>query len=235
MCWIMSPVPDTLSEYLQKFVTEQRLDRFREVLAQRTRYLTMVLEDIFHPHNASACLRTCDCFGIQDVHIVEHRNEFEPNEEISLGSSQWLTIHQHLSDSGDAGVRCIQQLQEQGFRVVATSPRQNSLPLDQVPIDKPLAVIFGAEQMGVSEASIEASDALVHIPMYGFTESFNISVSLALIARELTTRIRAAGIEWQLPADQHDALLDEWVEITLGEKLAPLKRRHESDREKSNE
>ena len=179
---MMSPVPDTLSEYLQSFVTEQRLDRFREVLSQRTRYLTMVLEDIFHPHNASACLRTCDCFGIQDVHIVEHRNEFHPNEEISLGSSQWLTLHQHLSDSDDAGVKCIQKLQHQGFRVVATSPRQHSLPLDQVPIDKPLAVIFGAEQMGVSEVSIEAADALLHIPMNGNTESFNNSESLALNA-----------------------------------------------------
>ncbi|MCR9199201.1 MAG: RNA methyltransferase [Planctomycetaceae bacterium] len=251
------PVP--LSEFLKQFLLEDRLQRFEEVARQRTRHLTIVLENIFHAHNASACLRTCDCFGIQDVHIVEDRNRFEPNKDIALGASQWLTIHRyqqveateslpdadaavdadtmpaaaasrpHTSASPSATRCCIQTLQQQGYHVLATSPRQHSVPLQEIDVTRPTALIFGAEQVGVSDEAIALADQLVHIPMYGFTESFNISVSAALCLQHLTTRLRQTQVSWQLSEQAHDEILDEWVRNSLGSKLTPLLRRYEQD------
>jgi len=233
-------MPISLSEFLKQFLLEDRLQRFEEVARQRTRHLTIVLENIFHAHNASACLRTCDCFGIQDVHIVEDRNRFEPNKDIALGASQWLTIHRYQqnteataapsSDGPPTATRvCIESLQQQGYHVLATSPRQHSVPLQEIDVTRPTALIFGAEQVGVSEEAIELADQLVHIPMYGFTESFNISVSAALCLQHLTTRLRQTKVRWPLSEQAHDELMDEWVRKSLGAKLEPLLRRYEQD------
>ena len=223
-------------EFLRQFITDERLARFDEVLSHRTRHITAVLENVFHEHNASACLRTCDCFGIQDVHIIESKNSFSPNSEISLGSSQWLTLHRHgePAESVDATpeeltLQTITELKNSGYRVLATSPRQNSLPMEQVDLSRPVAVIFGAEQVGVSETAIENADELIHIPMFGFTESFNISVSLALLMQHFTARLRQSDTDWQLPEDARAALHHDWVCQTLGQKLEPLRRRFEAD------
>lgn len=242
-------MPQSLSAFLKQFLLEERLQRFEDVARQRTRHLTIVLENIFHAHNASACLRTCDCFGIQDVHIVESRNRFEPNEDIALGSSQWLTIHRYLQStetpadsvdgtddrtpSGDVAgpviSQCIRGLQQQGYQVLATSPRQHSVPLHKIDIARPTALVFGAEQVGVSDEAIHSADQLVHIPMYGFTESFNISVSAALCLQHLTAKMRQANVAWQLSEDAHDVIIDEWVRQSLGSKLPALLRRYEQD------
>lgn len=251
-------MPISQSDFLKQFLLEDRLQRFEEVARQRTRHLTIVLENIFHAHNASACLRTCDCFGIQDVHIVEDRNRFEPNKDIALGASQWLTIHryqQHEANeslpesaadvdadmaAGTAAVpssagpptathNCIRSLQQQGYHVLATSPRQHSVPLQDIDVTRPTALIFGAEQVGVSEEAIALADQLVHIPMYGFTESFNISVSAALCLQYLTTRLRQTQVSWQLTKQAHDEMMDEWIRKSLGSKLEPLLRRYEQD------
>lgn len=228
-------VSDTLFEFLKQFVTAERLQRFDDVLAQRTRRLTLVLENIHHAHNASACLRTCDCFGIQDVHIIESQNSFEPNQDIALGASQWLTIHRYCEteaagqDTSAATTDCLKQLRDAGYRILATSPRQNSLPLDAVSVDERTAIIFGAEQLGVSETAIREADELVHIPMFGFTESFNVSVSVALVFQDLVSRLRASGTEWCLGDDEVQELRDRWVRQSLGSKLEPLCRRYEAD------
>lgn len=230
---------DTLSQFLQQFITEERLDRFNEILANRTRHLSVVLENVFHAHNASACLRTCDCFGIQDVHIIESHNRFEPNTEVALGASNWLSVSRYRGagetpseelrpdspESIEATLSCIRSLHDQGYRVLATSPRQNSISLDDLKIDRKTAVIFGAEQMGVSDAAIEHADDLIHIPMFGFTESFNISVSVAIILRHLTTAMRLSDLDWHLTPDEQATQLEDWVRQSLGSKAPPLERR----------
>lgn len=213
-------------------MTEERLQRFQEVVSQRTRHHTIVLEDIFHEHNASACLRTCDCFGLQDVHIIESNNTFEPNQEISLGASQWLDIHRYSKDDTEPATpqqRCYQQLRKQNFRIVATSPRQDSLPLYELDWKEPTAIVFGAEQVGVSSTAIEQADALVHVPMYGFTESFNISVSVALVLQHLMSQLRRSTQDWSLQPDDAEQILSSWIRHSLGEKLAPLLRRFQQD------
>ncbi len=220
-------------QFLSQFLTEDRLSRFEEVLANRTRYLTLVLENVYHVHNASACLRTCDCLGIQDVHIIESQNRFEPNVDIALGANQWLTTHEYSTeadanskpDTDAPTIACIQELRSQGYRILATSPRQDSLPLNDVPVNQKTAVIFGAEQLGVSEAAISHADNLIHIPMYGFTESFNISVSVALVFQHLLNVLSRRDVIWKLTETEKQSLRDSWVRQSLGQKLAPLCRR----------
>lgn len=219
-----------LSTFLRRCLTDERLQRFDEVVNERTRHISIVLENIHHAHNASACLRTCDCFGIQDVHIVEDCNAFEPNEDIALGSDQWLTIQRYKSKTaGAAASECIQNLRNAGFRILATSPRQNSTPLPEINVDQKMAIIFGAEQVGVSDTAFELADELIHIPMYGFTESFNISVSAALCLQQLTRQLRESDIDWQLSAEERSVITEEWVRSSLGHKLEPLLRRYEQE------
>lgn len=229
-----------LSDFLKQFLLEERLQRFEEVARERTRHLTIVLENVFHAHNASACLRTCDCFGIQDVHIVESRNRFETNEDIALGSSQWLTIHRYRPEPESEGEeidpgkpsatsQCVTELKQRGYRVLATSPRQHSVPLQEIDVARPTALIFGAELSGVSDEAIELADQLIHIPMHGFTESFNISVSTALCLQYLTTEMRKLELDWRLSEDTITEIVNDWVRKSLGNKLPPLLRRFERD------
>ena len=228
---------DSLLQFLMQFVTAERLRRFDEVLSRRTRHLTLVLENIHHAHNASACLRTCDCFGIQDVHIVESQNSFRPNREIAMGASQWLTIHRYTTNNKRsdnsanhaATADCINQLRRGGYRIMATSPRQDSTALSDTAVDSKTAVFFGAEQMGVSDFALSQADELVHLPMFGFTESFNVSVSVALVLQHFVTRLHLSAVNWELPETEKRDLLNDWVRQTLGPKLAPLCRRFEAD------
>lgn len=234
----MSP---ELYEFLRQFISQNRLQRFHEVVAHRTRQVTVVLQNIYHGHNASACLRTCDCFGVQDAHIIESQNSFEPNQEIALGASKWLTIRRYRSEAGKIDLRsstedaataeCIQHLKDRGYRILATSPRQHSVPLNDVVVKAPTAVIFGAEQLGVSEYAMRSADELVHIPMFGFTESLNVSVSVALVLQHLTGQLQAAGDLWKLSDAEQRQLLAEWVWRSLGNKAGSLRRRFEAEQQ----
>jgi tRNA (guanosine-2'-O-)-methyltransferase len=141
-------------EYLKSFVTEKRWDRFYSIVQQRTRYITIVLEDVFQGHNSAAVLRSCDCFGIQDVHFIENRNEFKPNEEVSMGASQWLSIYRYKEKDINNTEICYQTLRQKGYRIVATSPHAQSVSIQELSIDKPLALVFGAEKEGLSEYAL---------------------------------------------------------------------------------
>lgn len=223
---------DTELNYLKQFLLDQRVQRLEEVLQQRTRHLTVVLENVHHDHNASACMRTVDCLGLQDVHVIDSDNEFRPNHDVALGASKWLTIHRYHAETSSTAAagqtqqaECFRSLREKGYRILATSPSQNSVPLLQVEIEQPTAIVFGAEHTGVSQQSINAADGLVHIPMYGFTESFNISVSLAIILQQFILQLRSSDTAWRLSSEEQQTLLLHWIRKSLGQNYAPLKRR----------
>jgi tRNA (guanosine-2'-O-)-methyltransferase len=175
------PYDPGLADYLSRFVTPDRLERFGEVLAERTRYITVAVEDIYQPHNASAVLRTCDAFGIQDVHIIENRNIYRLNPSVELGTAQWLTLHRHRGPENNTEA-AINHLRSTGYRIVATSPHARQQELEALDLNAgPVAVLFGTEKEGLSETALSLADEYVAIPMYGFVESFNISVSAALV------------------------------------------------------
>lgn len=209
-----------LISYLSGFVSERRLVRFSEVLNARTAQLRIVLENVYQAHNASAVIRSCDCFGIQDVHFIENRNKVKISEDVAMGSSNWLTIHRHNTSDNNT-VETLQQLKKAGYKIVATTPHENDFTITSLPVDEKLALVFGTEIEGISQEVLNEADAFVTVPMYGFTESFNVSVCAALCMYELTTRIRESvpnhGLSEQEKLDVHY----EWLKnsVDQGEAL----------------
>lgn len=203
-----------LLDYLFEFIVEDRKARFEDVVTHRTRHISVVLEDIFQPQNASAVLRSCDCFGVQDVHIIENKYEYNINPDVALGSGQWLSTHKY-NDQHNNTVDCIKQLQSNGYQVLATSPRAGGLEIHEVPLEQKTAIMFGTEQHGLSEIALKHADQHVKIPMFGFTESFNISVSAAICLYSLTTRLRESKIKWQLTSEEKIHVLTEWARSSI--------------------
>lgn len=204
-----------LYEYLSGFATEQRMQKFEEVIHQRSRYLTVVVEDVFQPHNASAVLRSAECFGVQDVHIIENTNKYKPSSDISLGSHQWLTLTRH-SKSDNNSLSCMKSLKEKGYRIVATTPHKDDCLISELDLSKgKIALCFGTEIDGLSETIMKEADEFVKIPMYGFTESFNISVSAAICMYELSKRLRESKIKWQLSEEEMLEIKLDWVKESV--------------------
>jgi len=200
---------ELLVHFAEDWLSEHKKTRFAEILNQRTRQLTVVLENIFQPHNASAVIRSCDAFGLQDLHVIERSNPFRPNKEIALGSERWISLHRHPRSSS-----CVAQLQQDGFALVATSPH-TEMELADLPVDRPLALLFGEEEPGLSEELMEAADHRVRIPMRGFAESFNISVSVALCLYDLSTRLRRERQDWGLSEDDKRRLELDWCRQSI--------------------
>ncbi len=182
-----------LTEFLGGFVTENKREKIERVLAERTRHLTVLLEDIYQPHNAAACLRSCDCLGVQDVHVVERGHTYRPKNGVALGSEKWLTMHRY-----HGAASAIETLKTHGYRLVATTPNEDGYTPATLPLDKPVALLFGTEEHGLSEKALAAADDTLRLPMHGFTQSYNISVTVALTLSRLTERLRESDIDWQL-------------------------------------
>jgi len=204
-----------LIKYLANCVTDSRLEVINKVLNLRSRYITVVLEDLFQPHNASAVLRTCDCFGIQDVHIIENENKYEVNRDIALGSAQWLTLNKYNKTNNNT-LETIKFLRNEGYRIVATTPHTKDVNLEDFDISKgKIALFFGSERPGLSSIVLDNADEFLKIPMVGFTESFNISVSAAIILHHLTLQLRKSEIEWQLSETEKNILMYKWLYNSL--------------------
>ena len=213
-----------LIEHLQSFVTEERLQLFNQILNQRTRYLSFALENIYQPQNASAVLRTCDCFGLQDVHIIENEYEYNINPKVALGSAKWLSMHRY-NEKQDNTQEAINSIRKKGYRIVATTPHTNDLSLLNFDLEAgPSVFFFGTELTGLSEAVLDQADEFVKIPMYGFTESFNISVSAAITAHELSTRLRKSNIDWHLKPHEKEELMFKWLAASIKRSEKIIKR-----------
>jgi len=190
-----------LVNYLEGFVTDNKKAKFHDILPFRTRHLTVILEDIFQPHNASAVLRTADCFGIQDIHIIENKNRYEVNPEVALGASKWVNIEKYHSNENNT-LECIRKLKSEGYKIIATVPDFDSIAIDELPLDKKIALGFGTELTGLTDVFMENCDGKCHIPMYGFTESLNISVSAAIFLFRIMQRLHQSDISWRLSEDE---------------------------------
>lgn len=210
-----------LISYLDNFVTFDRRERIEEVLKQRTRHLTIVLEDIYQPHNASAVLRSCDCMGIQDVHVIENENRFKPSKGIAIGSDQWLSVYSYSDGSQNNTEQCFRKLRENGYRIVATTPHEEDVTIDELPVKEKTALIFGAELTGLSDYALKEADGYAQIPIYGFSESYNISVSAALCMYDFVSRLRKTEVDWNLSNNEQADLRLKWLEqsIRAGQQL----------------
>ncbi|MGW8316724.1 MAG: TrmH family RNA methyltransferase [Bacteroidales bacterium] len=204
-----------LLDHLSGFVTENRYSLFRQVVEKRTRYVTLLLEDIYQSQNASAVLRTCDCLGIQDVHIVEQRNEYDINREVALGSDQWLTLN-YYREEGDPIHGAVRKLKTKGYRIVATSPHHGGNTPESIDLEQgKIALMFGTELNGLTDQAMALADEFIQISMVGFTESYNISVSAAVILYQIRNRLEQSAINWKLSEPEQSALLLEWLKSSI--------------------
>jgi len=203
-----------LLNFLLEYITPERNAKFEAVLSKRTRHLTVLLEDIFQPHNASAVLRSCDLTGVQDVHIIENNYVYDINPDVVVGSTKWLNLYKNNEQPYNT-IQAYEKLRSKGYRIVATSPHQEGYTPETLPLDKPLALVFGTEKTGLSDYALQHADDFVRIPMVGFTESFNISVSAALLLYTLSRRLHNSDITWQLSQNEKDEILLQWCRNTI--------------------
>lgn len=205
---------ESLFKFFAQFVTDERLKRLNDVIVNRTRHITVVLEDIYQSQNASAVLRSCDCFGVQDVHIIENKNKYKLNPDVELGSSKWLNMNKYNWNTNNT-LECIDTLKRKGYRIIATTPHYKSVPLEELKIDTPFALMFGTEIDGLSDIALQNADEFVKIPMVGFTESLNISVSAAICMHHLNLKLRQSDIDWKLSDEEILEIKIDWLRAII--------------------
>jgi len=203
---------DEYLAWLRLRISPHKAGLFQHIAAQRTRKICVVLEDIYQPHNASAVLRTCEALGIQDVHIIENKNRFETKPQVSLGASRWLSIFRYNEVANPTQI-CLNQLKTEGYSLWATSPHGDGVDLEAMEPspEEPIALVLGTEKEGLSPVALEMADGFLRIPMYGCTESFNISVSAAICLHHLTWKMRLKS-GWELSPIEQRNLEIEWCE-----------------------
>jgi len=210
----VTEINDFVLEEFYKIITPNKVEMFDRIAANRTKHLTVALENIYQEHNASAVLRSCDCFGLQDLHVIEQSNSFSVQRDIALGAGRWVDIYNYaISDNPTDD--CILNLQNQGYKIVATTPHTNAFTIHDLPLNEPVAFFFGTERQGLSDEVINRADYCVKIPMYGFTESFNISVSVAILLQTIRQRLELSSIHWKLTEKEQRDLKIEWCKKIL--------------------
>lgn len=183
--------------FLENILTDERKEKFSRVLSQRTNHFTVAVEDIFQLHNTSAVMRSCEVFGVQNLHVIEQKFGKQIDAEIAMGAQKWVDINRY--DSIDS---CLDNIQNMGYQIIATTPHETDCELENFDISKKSAFFFGTERDGLSENVLRRADGFLKIPMVGFTESLNISVSVAIILQNLTSRIRKSTISWNLSENE---------------------------------
>ena len=199
-----------LLEHLLSYLTERRKELFKEVCSKRTKHFTVVTEDVYQLHNTSAVMRSCDVFGIQELHVIEEKLGKKIDREIAMGAQKWVNIHRHHSTDV-----CIDVLKKEGYQIIATSPHNNATEISEFDITKKSAFFFGKEKDGLSNTVLNNADGFLKIPMYGFTESLNISVSAAIILQSVVTRLKDSNIDWKLTESEKKELIFHWTKMTI--------------------
>ncbi len=195
-------------------ISPSKREMYDRIAKDRTKHVTVVLENIYQEHNASAVLRTCDCFGIQELHAIEKDNQYKIQRDIALGAGRWVDLYNY--DQGEnPTIDCIQKLKAKGYKIVATTPHTNDVTINDLDLSTPFALVFGTERRGISDEIKEMADEFVKIPMYGFTESFNISVSAAIALNVIRERLEKSSIEWKLSEEEQTLLKIKWCRKIL--------------------
>jgi len=200
--------------HIAPMLSDRRKDLFDVILAQRTRHFTVILEDLYQKHNTSAIVRSCDIFGVQDVHIIENKYKSYMSNQVGKGSQKWLDFHRYREKQINTQ-DCIDAIKNQGYQLIVTSPHNDSCLLQNFDITKKSAFVFGVEKAGVSETMFEQADGFLKIPMVGFTESLNVSVAAAITLQSVTERLRNSDMQWQLSKDDIFYKKLEWMEKTI--------------------
>ncbi len=206
----MASTEKLISDHFSQYITDHRKGIIEKVLNERTRHLTLVLENIYQSQNASAVVRTCECFGLQDIYIIENDSKYSVNKQVLKGANKWIDLHRYKMKSFNNTEICFRGLKEQGYQILVTDPSPDGMPINEIPTDRKLAIVMGSEVHGASEFALAHADQKVFIPMQGFTESLNISVSAAICLNTLLTKLRGANYPWQLTDQEKETLRLQW-------------------------
>lgn len=203
------------TELLSTLMLPERFDTIRRVVEQRTNYVTVCLENIYHSQNASAVIRSCEAFGVQNIHVIENRCHFHANVDIVKGSDKWLDIHRHNEDRATENL--IKTLRADGYRIVATSPHINGVSAENYDVGRgKIALFFGTEKQGISETVKQQADDFIQIEMFGFVESLNISVCAAIVLNAISQNIRRKPeIDWKLTKVEQIVMLNRWMRLSV--------------------
>ncbi len=204
-----------LLNHLEKEITPNKRKKFEEVLESRTRYIVPVLENLYQVHNASAVARTVEGFGLQEMHVIEEDNPYTISRDVTRGANRWIDIVRWNSPGEKNLYKCLQSLRKRGYRILATSPEKEDFALDQLPLDKPMVFLFGNEEPGLTREAFDYSDGSVKIPMPGFTDSLNISVSAGIILHTATAQVRSSSVYWKLTPDDKRKVRYTWLKRRL--------------------
>ena len=211
-------------DYLSSFLLESRIDTLTRALDMRTEYITVMTENMFHAQNASAIVRHCEAFGVQNIHTVEELCPFLPTLNIALGTDKWIDINRH-----DTTADAIKSLREQGYRIIATTPHHKSCTPETFDVKKgKFALVFGTEKTGVSEEILAEADEYLQIPMCGMVDSLNVSASAAILIYMLSQRMRLECDNWQLPDEVRTRILYDWYRFAVRDSEALLERKYGS-------
>lgn len=210
-----------LLNHLESYLTEHRKQRFQKVLAQRTKHFTVATEDVYQLHNTSAVIRSCDVFGIQEVNVIEEVNSKRIDREIAMGAQKWVDLNRYHSTKS-----CIEDLKSKGYQIVATSPHTEDCDLIDFDISQKSCFFFGRETEGLSQHVLNEADCFLKIPMVGFTESLNISVSAAIILQHVTSKLRKSEIDWKLTEKEWIEKRFDWIKKTIKNYDSIVERYH---------
>lgn len=216
-----------LLTYLEHFITEERKERFLQVISARTNHFTVAMEDVFQMHNTSAVVRTCEVFGVQQAHSIEGRFGKRLDAKIAMGAQKWVDVFRYNDTQS-----CIDALRVQGYQIVATTPHKDAYFLNDFDISKKSAFFFGTEKEGLSQQVLSQADTYLKIPMVGFTESLNISVAVAIVLQQLTDKLRCSQVAWQLTDEERLSTLINWTKKSIRNIKDVLKRYEELTAEK---
>ena len=218
---------DERTDYMAGFLTGERIQTLRRTLAMRTRYMTILTENTFHPQNASALVRHCEAFGVQDLHTVETMCRFDPSVNIVRGTDKWIDIIRH-----DSTEEAIASLKASGYRIVATTPHRESCTPETFDVEKGrFCLVFGTEHAGVSPQIISAADEFLRIPMCGMVESLNVSASAAILIYMLSQRMRLSDVAWRLSEAECSEVMFRWVMSSVRDARRILERRFSAEAE----
>ncbi len=218
---------EQLINYLSQFISEERYNRIFEVSGNRTHHVAIIVENLYQSHNMSAVLRTAECLGVQNVHIIENNFEYKVSKEVSMGADKWLSMYRY-HDKENNTEACLQVVKAAGYKIVATMPAEHDCLLDDIDITEPKAFLFGTELLGLTPQAIAMADEFVKIPMYGFTESYNISVSVALTMMNVVQRLHHSDIHWQLSPEELLDLRLSWIKKSIKDVESIIERYKQS-------
>ena len=188
-------------------VSEERLNKMRKILQTRQDTLRVFMDYVYSPHNLSAIVRTCDAVNIGKLYY-RHQKKVKLNKEITMGAHKWF-FHEYVDDIE----KFYQDIKEKGYQVVVTLLDEDTIDFREVDYTKPTLIVLGNEVDGASEVSIKYADKKVIIPMYGMSQSLNVSVANAVILYEAQRQRSLKGMydTPQLSEEVIEKTLKKWA------------------------